>query len=122
VGKRQVLDLQVAEKPWRQVSAVVDDDVFALAVGAPVVVDRVAVGSSCADVPGRLLVVDGARLLQIAGRAAPELALLRTLGIESAAPGVLRLLGALDRLEVSAMTRPDAEVVDVAIDLRLRKR
>ena len=106
VGARQVQDLLVADKPWRQVSAVVDDDIFALAVGAPVVVDAVAVGSVCADVPGRVLFVDGARLLRIVSRAAPEVALLRSLGVDGASmPIVVRALAGVQELEVSALAR-----------------
>ncbi|MDP2339738.1 MAG: hypothetical protein Q8O67_02170 [Deltaproteobacteria bacterium] len=126
VGARQVQDLRVPERPWRQVSAVVDDDVFALSVGAPLVVDRVAVGSACTDVPGRLLLVDGPRLLRIAGRAAPELAMLRALGVESVTPGLLRVLGAVQRLEVTAVGRgadaTNSEIVDVGVGLRLLRR
>ncbi len=126
VGARAVQDIHVADKPWRQVSAVVDDDVFALAVGAPVIVDRVAVGSTCAQAPRRLLFVDGPRLLRIVGRAAPELPLLRSLGVDAAVlPATVRALTAIERLEVAAGP-PDApvgaqtDVVNVDIVLKLR--
>lgn len=121
VGARIVKDLTGA-KPWRGVSAVVDDDVFALGIGAPVVVDRVAVGgASCADAADRLLVLDGRKAREIVARAAPELALLQGLGIDGALfPLGLRLLQATDRLEITAAKQN--ENVRLGARIRLMKR
>lgn len=121
VGARRVLDLDHPEKPWRKVSAVVDEDVFALGVGASVVVDRAAVGSSCVESPGRLLRIDGKKMLAVLSRAAPELALLRSLGVDSAVlPSAVRLLQASERLEIDAV--PRNESVDVSVRIRLAKQ
>ncbi len=60
-------------------------------------------------------------MLAVLSRAAPELALLRSLGVDSAVlPSAVRLLQASERLEIDAV--PRNESVDVSVRIRLAKQ
>ena len=124
VGTRQVRTVTNVSKPWRTVATVLDDDVFALGIGAVVAVDRVAVGISCPATPGRLLSIDGAGVIAVVERAELGLALLRKVGaltgMQVADP--LKAFVGIERLEVDATPVSDSEAVTVQIRMRLRAR
>lgn len=128
VGARKVRTVDNVQRPWRSVAAVVDDDVFALGVGAVVPVDKVAVGISCPAEPGRLLTVEGAGVVRAIERAEPGLALLRRFGSIAGLGGglaggdPLSTVAAIERLEVDATPVSGSEAVDVLIHMQLRAR
>jgi hypothetical protein len=125
VGGRHFFDIAVADKPWRAVSAVVDDERFALGVGTRAVVERAAGSSSCPQNPDRLLSIDGPRLREAAVRARqdPELwAALVRLAAVADHPTLWDGLLKVDRWEVDArpVTLADgAATLDVTIRLLL---
>jgi hypothetical protein len=109
VGSHAVRSVSVRGRPWRDVSTVVADDLFALGVGAPIVVDRVAAGLICPK-SARLLSVDGPALLKLIERARLDVRLLRRVASLTGTDDPLALLAAVERLEIDA--RPAADPVD----------
>ncbi len=124
VGARQVRTVVNVGKPWRSVAAVVDDDVFALGIGAVIPVDRVAVGVKCPAAPGRLLTMDGQGMVGLVERAEPGLAVMRRFaraaGLSIADP--LAALAGIEHLEVDAEPVSESEAVSLRIRMRLRER
>jgi len=124
VGARQVRTVVNADKPWRSVATVIDDDVFALGIGAVVPVDRVAVGMKCPPAPGRLLTVEGAGVVALIERAEPGLAIMRRFAQAAGLPvkDPLATIGGIEHLEVDADPVSDSEAVSLRIRMRLRER
>ena len=124
VGARQVRTVVNANKPWRSVAAVLDDDVFALGIGAAVPIDRVAVGMKCPPAPGRLLSFDGAGVVAMVERAEPGLAIMRRFAQAAGLPvkDPLATIGGIEHLEVDADPVSDSEAVALRIRMRLRER
>lgn len=122
VGLREVQTVGPVTEPWRRLSVVVADDVFAAGLGAPVVVDRVAAGASCP--PGRrLLTLHGPALVGLVERAAPELRLIRRLATWTRAADPLALLAGLDTLIVDAGSGGGGDgALDVEVALTLTRR
>ena len=127
VAGRTVYDIVATGRPWRSLSAVVDDDVFALGVGATAPVDRVAAGGTCPPSPARLLVVDGRALRALVGRASPRLALLAAALGQADGTTLSWPWGAflsVDRVEVDASpAAPErAGRGDLVTDVKIRVR
>jgi hypothetical protein len=124
VAGRMLVERGPADRPWRKVTAVVDDDVFALGIGVVDAIERVAATSTCPSSPNRLLVVDGRRLRAAFARVEPGLALL---GLAASLSGAEAFslpwagLLAVDRWEVDARFEGDApEGVTARVTVRLR--
>jgi hypothetical protein len=99
VGAHEVQHVSVLGRPWRDIDAVVADDVFALGVGAPIVIDRIAAGVPCQP-SSRLVAVDGPGLLRLIERAKPEVQLVRRVASLTGAEDPLSIVAALERLTI----------------------
>lgn len=130
VAGRGVRAVAVPGRPWRDVSAVVDDDVFALGIGADTAVDRVAAAATCPAAPDRLLVVDGQRLRAALARARPEGALLDMLAQGASDAAITAMAGlpppwgallGVERWELDANFLAERDT-GVAVGLTLRVR
>jgi hypothetical protein len=116
VGNHEVRSVSVRGRPWRNVSTVVADDLFALGVGAPVVVDRIAAGLTCPK-SARLLSIDGPGLLKLIERARLDVQLLRKVAALTGADDPLALLAAVERLEVDARPATDPQTVAISAQI-----
>jgi hypothetical protein len=123
VAGRAVRTMAAPGRPWRDVTAVVDDGRFALGIGVDTPVDRVAATSSCPPSPTRLLVINGAQLRAAVGRLRPDLGLLGLFVHEGDAAAVgwpWTGLLAVDRWEVDATeTGTHPEGVSAAVTVRI---
>jgi len=117
VGTRLVRSVGAASAPWRRLSVVVADDVFALGLGAGVVVDRVAAGGVTCPPGGRLVQVQGPAAVALIERAAPELRVVRRLAAWSGADDPVALLAGFERLSLDATPAADAGAVDLQLAL-----
>lgn len=116
VGNHEVRSVSVRDRPWRDVSTVVADDLFALGVGAPVVIDRIAAGLTCPK-SARLLSIDGPGLLKLIERARLDVQLLRRVASLTGADDPLALLAAVERLEVDAQPATDQQTVAISAQI-----
>ena len=116
VGGRLVRGVGMASVPWRRVSVLAADDVFALGIGAGVVVvDRIAAGGVICPPAGRLVQAKGPGLVAIIERAAPELRVIRRLAAWSGSDDPVGLLAAFERFSLDATPASDGRAVDLQL-------
>lgn len=116
VGARVVRSVGSAASPWRRLSVVVADDVFALGLGAGVIVDRVAAGGATCPSSGQLLQIRGPEAVSLLERAAPELRVVRRLATWTGTDPV-GLLAGLERVGLNATPTVDGAAVDLHLAL-----
>jgi hypothetical protein len=115
VGGRVVRSVGMASAPWRRLSVLTADDIFALGIGAGVVVDRVAAGGVMCPPGGRLIEADGPGLVALIERAAPELRVVRRLAAWSGADDPVALLAAFERFSLDATPAASGRAVDLQL-------
>lgn len=118
VGTHEVQHVSVPGRPWRDIDAVVADDVFALGVGAPIVIDRIAAGVPCQP-SSRLLAVDGQGLLRLIERAKPEVQLVRRVASLTGADDPLSMVSALQRLTIDGEPAGDGSAINLHVLITL---
>jgi hypothetical protein len=117
VGARVVRSVGSATAPWRRLSVVVADDVFALGLGAGVIVDRVAAGGVTCPATGRLLQIRGPAVVGLLERAAPEVRVVRRLATWTGADDPVGILAGLERVGLDATPTADGAAVDLLLAL-----
>jgi hypothetical protein len=117
VGGRVVRSVGIASAPWRRLSVIAADDIFALGIGAGVVVDRVAAGGVICPPGGRIVQADGPGLVALIERAAPELRVVRRIAAWSGADDPVGLLAAFERVSLDATPAASARAVDLQLAL-----
>jgi hypothetical protein len=120
VGGRTIRSLGSAAAPWRRLSAIADDDVFALAIGADVVIDRVAAGGVVCPPSARLVTLQGPPLSRFIRRVPAELRLEPRLRAWTGLEDPLEVIDAVDELTLEA--RPTADGAALALRLSLSVR
>lgn len=120
VGGRTIWSLGPAATPWRRVSATVDDDVFALGVGADVVVDRVAAGGVVCPPSSRLVHLQGPAFSSFLRRAPAELRLASRLAELTGLDAPLDVIDAVEQATLEAAPSSDSTSLELRLSLSVR--
>ena len=120
VGGRTIRSLGSAAAPWRRLSAIVDDDVFALGIGADVVVDRVAAGGVVCPPTAGLVTLQGPPLSRFVRRVPAEMRLAPRLQAWTGLENPLEVIDAVDELTLEATPTSDGAALALRLSLSVR--
>jgi hypothetical protein len=117
VGARVVRSVGASTAPWRRLSVLVDDDVFAVGLGAGLIVDRVAAGGVICPQRGRVIQLRGPAAVALLERAAPEMRVVRRLAAWTGTDDPLAVLAGIDLLGLDASPSADGTALDLQLAL-----
>ena len=119
VGERPVRHLPMPNRPWRDLSVIAEDDLFALGIGAAVPIDRLAVAAPCPPSTSTALIrLDGPKTAALIERGRPDLAALRRAAALVGADDPLALLLAVERASIDASAAATGLSLTTTVTLR----